>query len=176
MKEKIKFKDLNKYQYDKLVRNGIIKSDKNSSFCGLDCSYSSEKTSCFNNKDKLSENILNQELEVETIDRKEDRFYINGLVDFCYPYKGGSATTAKFGVLRNYYGNLYTQDEIDEIICEMIKRHPYIDNSMDITITISRKFKDDDGEESSDMYKCLRFPNYNYEFQERGSMKIKYEK
>lgn len=105
-------------------------------------------------------------------------YYINERMSYCYPFEV-SKNTKNYGVLNDYIGKYYTQEEIDEIICEMIKRHPYIENSMKIEIIIERKVERYvNGKKSivRELYHILDFKNYNYKNQKRGGTEINYEK
>lgn len=59
---------------------------------------------------------------------------------------------------------------IDKIIAKMILKHPYIDNSMNLKLSIMRKTAKVDS-----FYHILNFRNYNYENQVKGDTTIKYE-
>ena len=96
------------------------------------------------------------------------QYYISEYIKYCYPYDDRTRTT-KFGVLEKYIGKMYSREEIDEIICEKIKRHPYIDNAMYLEINIMRSDK------WEGFYHMLKFKNDNYKNQERIDTEIKYE-
>lgn len=105
-------------------------------------------------------------------------YYINEHIAYCYPFEV-SKRTKNYGVLNDYIGKYYTQEEIDEIICEMIKKHPYVENSMNIKIEIERKVERCvNGKKRilRELYHILDFRNYNYNNQKRGEIEIKYEK
>ena len=96
------------------------------------------------------------------------QYYISEYIKYCYPYDDRKRTI-EFGVLENYMGKMYSREEIDEIICEMIKKHPYIDNSMYLEINIVQK------DDLECFYHMLKFKNLNYKNQEKTDSKIKYE-
>ena len=105
-------------------------------------------------------------------------YYIIKYISYCYPFEI-SKNTKNYGVLNDYIGKYYTQEEIDEIICEMIKRHPYIENSMNIKIEIERnveRYVNGKRRIAREFYHILDFRNYNYNNQKRGGTEIKYEK
>lgn len=52
----------------------------------------------------------------------------------------------------------------------MILKHPYIDNSMNLKLSIMRKTA-----KVQSFYHILNFHNYNYENQVKGDTAIKYE-
>ena len=79
--------------------------------------------------------------------------------------------TKDYGVLSDYIGKYYNRDEIDKIICGLIMRHPYIEHSMFLKITVEYT----DGNLTG-FYHLLNFENYNDENQSKGSLEIKYEK
>ena len=97
------------------------------------------------------------------------KYFIDNFITYCYPYEVSKATK-DYGVLSEYIGNLYNRDEIDKIICEMIMRHPYIENSMFLKIHIMWKKGNTSG-----FYHTLDFENDNNEKQSKGSLEIKYE-
>lgn len=73
----------------------------------------------------------------------------------------------KYGVLEQYMGKKFSREEIDEIICEMIKNHPYIPGAWKLEIIIMR-FKS--------IHQILNFRNYDYHNQKAGDRTIRYEK
>ena len=75
-----------------------------------------------------------------------------------------------YGVLNKYIGKEFSRKEIDKIIAEMILKHPYIDNSKFIELSIMRKTA-----EFKSFYHTLNFRNYNYKNQVKGDTTIKYE-
>ena len=98
--------------------------------------------------------------EIYYIDEKSIRY--------CYPY--GTDQTVKeqnYGVLSNYIGKKFTRDEMDQIIAEMVVKHPYIENSMHLHLAVMR---------NRSYYYILDFHNYDYDKQDQGEMNIKYEK
>lgn len=97
-------------------------------------------------------------------------YYIDDFITYCYPYET-SKNTKEYGVLKEYIGKTFNRDEIDKIICELITRHPYIENSMYLDIRIMWK----EGF-ASGYYHTFNFANDNDEKQKRGDTIIKYEK
>ena len=61
--------------------------------------------------------------------------------------------------------------EIDKIICELITRHPYVENAMRLKLSVQWT----DGNITG-YYHILDFDNDNFEQQNRGNLEIKYEK
>lgn len=100
------------------------------------------------------------------------KYFIDSYITYCYPYE----TTRKvndYGVLSKYIGKYFTRDEVDKIICKLITRHPYIENSMRLEIRI---MWNNETMYSSGFYHILDFRNDNFENQSKGSLEIKYEK
>lgn len=97
-------------------------------------------------------------------------YFIDDFISYCYPYET-SKSTKEYGVLKEYIGKTFNRNEIDKIICELITRHPYIDNSMYLDIRIMWK----EGC-ASGYYHILNFKNDNDDKQKRNSAIIKYEK
>lgn len=98
------------------------------------------------------------------------KYYINDFITYCYPYET-SKPTKDYGVLSQYIGKFYNRDEMDKIICELIMRHPYIEHSMRLKISIMWVEKNTTG-----YYHIFDFTNDNDEKQSKGSLEIKYEK
>lgn len=98
------------------------------------------------------------------------KYYINKTISYCYPYDY-SRITQDYGVLQEYMGKEYSQEEIDKIICELIIRHPYVDNSMQLDINIMWE-----NETSIGYYHILTFHNDNYKKQTKSNLAIKFEK
>lgn len=98
------------------------------------------------------------------------KYYIDESIRYCYPFEI-SKRTKEHGVLKEYIGKLYNRNEIDKIICELIMRHPYIENSMSLEIFILWKENNIKG-----YYHVLTFENDNYKKQKRNDIIIKYEK
>ena len=72
------------------------------------------------------------------------KYYIDRFIDYCYPHES-SRITKCFGVLSEYMGKYFSRNEMDKIICELIMRHPYIENSMHLNISIVWKENDTTG-------------------------------
>lgn len=102
------------------------------------------------------------------------KYYIDSYITHYYPYDiTRHISDSAFGVLNKYMYKVYTRDEIDAIICELITRHPYIDNSMRLGIRIMWM----DEHNTRGYYHILDIPNDNYENQQRKiNVEIKYEK
>ena len=76
------------------------------------------------------------------------------------------------GVLTSYVERLYSREQMDEIICEMVKRHPYVEGALYIDIPIL--WQDDNGVQG--FYHRLRFLNDNYTCQIPGNPAVQFEK
>lgn len=98
------------------------------------------------------------------------KYFIDKHIAYCYPYET-SKVTKEYGVLSKYIGKLFTRNEIDKIICELIMKHPYVENSMFLKLSVSWT----DGTVKG-YYHIFDFKNDNYKKQNRGSVEIKYEK
>ena len=98
------------------------------------------------------------------------KYFIDDFITYCYPYDV-SHMTQNYGVLSDYIGKYFNRDEIDEIICELIMRHPYVENSMSLHLSVQWT----DGN-TVGYYHILDFSNDNYEQQKRGNLEIKYER
>lgn len=98
------------------------------------------------------------------------KYFIDDYTTYCYPYETRKSTK-DYGVLSKYIGKYFNRDEADKIICELIMRHPYIENSMEVEIKIMWKEKNMTG-----FYHILDIRNDNFEKQTKGSLEIKYEK
>ena len=98
------------------------------------------------------------------------QYFINDFIYYCYPYET-SKITKDYGVLSEYIGKYFNRDEADEIICELIMRHPYIEKSMNLQIKMMWKERNITG-----FYHILDIRNDNYAKQTKGSLEIKYEK
>ena len=99
-----------------------------------------------------------------------DKYYIEvNSITYCYPYEVDKRAV-DYGVLNKYIGKEFSRKEIDKIIAKMILKHPYIDNSMDLKLSVMRKT-----EKFKSYYHILNFRNYNYEKQVKGDKTIKYE-
>ena len=98
------------------------------------------------------------------------KYFIDNFITYCYPYEV-SKVTKDYGVLSEYIGKRYNRDEIDKIICELIMKHPYIEHSMWLKLSIMWEKENVIG-----YYHILNFENDNDEKQSKGSLEIKYEK
>ena len=100
------------------------------------------------------------------------QYYIDKFITYCYPYET-SKPTKNYGVLTEYMGKYFDRNEIDKIICELITRHPYVENSMRLEIRI---MWNDETIYSRGFYHILDLKNDNFIEQTKGSLDIKYEK
>ena len=98
------------------------------------------------------------------------KYFINDTISYCYP-NDYSRLTRNYGVLEQYMGKKYNREEIDKIICELITKHPYIENSMDLDINIMWEIGNSIG-----YYHMLSFENDNYKKQTKTDLTIKFEK
>lgn len=99
------------------------------------------------------------------------KYYIEDTISYCYPNDYSQITEENYGVLQQYMGKQYNREEMDKIICELIIKHPYIENSMELDINIMWE----DGSVTG-YYHILTFKNDNYRKQKKGDLIIKYEK
>ena len=68
-----------------------------------------------------------------------DKYFIEvNSITYQYPY-GIDKKVTDYGVLNKYIGKEFSRKEIDKIIAKMILKHPYIDNSMNLKLSIMRK-------------------------------------
>ena len=98
------------------------------------------------------------------------KYYISEIISYCYPHDY-LQTTKDYGVLEQYINKDYNREEIDKIICELITRHPYIENSFTLDINIMWETETTIG-----YYQMLSFKNDNFKEQTKGDLTIKYEK
>ena len=98
------------------------------------------------------------------------KYFINKIISYCYP-NDYSRITKDYGVLKQYIGKKYTREEIDKIICELIIKHPYINNAHSLDINIMWEMENIEG-----YYQMLSFENDNYEKQKKSDLIIRYEK
>lgn len=98
------------------------------------------------------------------------KYFISKTISYCYPYEH-SRTTKDYGILEQYMGIRYSREEMDKIICELITKHPYIENSMGLGIDIMWETENAEG-----YYHILSFDNDDFELQPKGDLSIKYEK
>lgn len=92
-------------------------------------------------------------------------YYINEYITYCYPYEVNRRIT-DYGILEQYMNKKFTRKEIDEIICEMILKHPYVPHSMFIKMSIMK---------NNEYYHILNFKNDNYDKQKNVNKSIKYK-
>ena len=97
------------------------------------------------------------------------KYYIDSHMTYCYPYETSQKVT-EYGVLSKYIGKFFDRNEIDNIICELIMKHPYISHSMSLTIRVMWS-----DENVSGYYHILDFHNDNADNQRKTSLQIKYE-
>jgi hypothetical protein len=103
------------------------------------------------------------------------RYFIDPYVTYCYPFDVNRhiCKSSEFGVLEKYMYKTYTRNKIDKIICELITRHPYINNSMHIDIRIMWY----NNHNTQGYYHILNLKNDKYDKQKRTTKPIiKYEK
>ena len=103
------------------------------------------------------------------------RYFIDPYVSYYYPFDVSRhiRKSGEFGVLEKYMYKTYTRNEIDKIICELITKHPYIDNSMHLTVRIMWC----NNQKIQGYYHILNLINDNYDKQKRKiNPIIKYEK
>jgi hypothetical protein len=98
------------------------------------------------------------------------KYFISKTISYCYPYDYSRATK-DYGILEQYVGIRYSREEMDKIICELITKHPYIENSMNLEINVMWETENAIG-----YYHMLSFENDNYEKQIKTDLTIKYEK
>lgn len=98
------------------------------------------------------------------------KYFIDDFMAYCYPYDVSKKVT-DYGVLSEYIGKRYNRDEIDKIICELIMKHPYIEHSMWLNLSVMWEEKNTSG-----YYHILNLKNDNHDNQSKGNMAIKYEK
>lgn len=97
------------------------------------------------------------------------KYYISDIMRYCYPF-GISKVVENYGVLSQYIGKFYSRDEIDGIVCELVTRHPYIEGSMKLSVTVMCV------DEWEEIYHAFDFKNFDYEKQKRADTAIKFEK
>lgn len=98
------------------------------------------------------------------------KYFINDFITYCYPCNTEKRVKSDYGVLSKYMDKYFNRDEIDKIICELITKHPYIENSMRLKLTVNWKENNTVG-----YYHILNFENDNYKKQSKGNLEIKYE-
>lgn len=98
---------------------------------------------------------------------KEEYYIEKDSLRYYYPYEADRRITEKdYGVLTNYIGKKFTREEMDQIISEMVLKHPYVSNAKGLHLAVMRNHS---------YYHILDFRNYDYENQERGDVSIRYE-
>lgn len=95
-----------------------------------------------------------------------EKYYINEKsIRFHYPYETDKRVS-DYGVLSEYIGKSFSRKEMDEIIAEMILRHPYVEGSRNLHLAVMR---------NQSHYHLLEFHNYKYKAQTKGDGSVKYE-
>ena len=93
----------------------------------------------------------------------EDKKYYVGSISYCFPYDfrrtiqsdfGGVRHEELLGVLKKYSQLSMSEQEADEFICDLIRKHPYMENSMELVICIMRS----DGK-SKEFYNIITIKN-----------------
>lgn len=97
------------------------------------------------------------------------KYYIDTIMRYCYPYET-SKRVEDYGVLSQYIGKFYSRAEIDRIICELVTRHPHVEGSMNLTLSVMCRDK------YVEAYHYFDFRNFGYKKQKRGDGAIKFEK
>lgn len=97
------------------------------------------------------------------------KYYIDRYMSYCYPHATSQKVT-NYGVLSKYIGKVFDRSEIDNIICELIVRHPYIPHAMNLTVRVMWEDGDVTG-----FYHMFDFKNDNFKTQIKNSLQIKYE-
>lgn len=97
------------------------------------------------------------------------KYFICPHVHYCYPCEVAKPTI-DFGVLHQYIGKYFTRDQIDEIICKMVLRHPYVEGAMQLEISVQWEENGVVG-----YYHSFEFQNENYKIQNKSNTEIKYE-
>lgn len=102
------------------------------------------------------------------------KYYIDPYVTYCYPFDVNRhiRNPKEMGVLEQYIRKDYTRDEIDQIICELITKHPYVDGSMYMKINVMWYNEHN----TIGSYLMLDVQNDNYEDQQQSDVIVKYEK
>ena len=100
------------------------------------------------------------------------KYFISNDITYLYPHEI-SENVKEYGVLSAYMGKYYDRDEIDKIMCEMIMRHPYIENSVMLTFSVMYVYTENN---VRGYYQHFCFKNDNYKQQTKGNLEIKYEK
>ena len=97
----------------------------------------------------------------------KEEYYIDTESIRCYfPYETDKKVS-DYGVLLKYIGKTFSRDDIDQIISEMIIRHPYVNHAKRLHLTVMK---------NNSYYHIMDFYNYHYKKQEKDDMGIKYEK
>ena len=89
-------------------------------------------------------------------------------ITICYPYKINERLK-DIGVLEQYRDKMYSLEEINKIIAELIVRTPYVDNSMDLNISVCWTENNTRG-----THHHLTFQNYWHEKQKKTEDKVKF--
>ena len=96
---------------------------------------------------------------------KRKKYYV-GSISYCFPYDfrrtiqsdfGGVCHEELLGVLEKYSKVYMSEREADKFICDLILKHPYMEDSMELTICIMRS----DGKET-EFYHIITIKNDSY--------------
>ena len=99
------------------------------------------------------------------------QYLIRSEISTVFPFET-SRSVEDYGVLGPYIERLFDRDKMDEIICEMVKRHPYVSGAMYLDVCVLWV-----DEQFSGYYHRLRFLNADYKNQPRDeTLTIRYEK
>lgn len=60
------------------------------------------------------------------------------------------------------------------MICDFIRRNPYVEGAEELDINVEHFFIDKSGVEHKEIYHSLKFKNPNYKEQRKGSLKVKF--
>ena len=94
-------------------------------------------------------------------------YYIGSTIKFNTSYnEGHSVGDREYGVLSKYIKKRFSRSEINKIIYEMLEKHPYIENSLWLDLTVWWEDGDKHG-----CYHHFRFMNDDFE----GKYKVQYE-
>lgn len=97
-------------------------------------------------------------------------FQIPARLSVKFPYKP-EVPVEDAGVLTGCMERLVSRKRMDEIICQMVKRHPYIEGAVYINVPIV--WTDEEG--NSGLYHEMRFLNDNVTSQLPGNPAIQFE-
>ena len=103
------------------------------------------------------------------------QYLIRSEISTAFPFET-SRLVEDYGVLGSYVERLFDRDKMDEIICEMVKRHPYVSGAKYLDVCVLWIDEQYNGRFSG-YYHRLRFINPDYEDQPRDeTLTIRYEK